>query len=108
MHSTAETTDKDKDKKRKLHFSRTARQSPDIFEKSEGFRILSITPSLYPIYNQCRYTQEVENEELSESYEIMMSEFSSKKDSDNFEQCFRNLVKFEKISVRESFSKRPS
>ena len=106
IHSPAEITSKPK--KSKLHSSRTARQSPDIFKKErEDLRILSITPSLYSNYSQARYAQELENEELSESYEIILNKFSGK-DPDNLKQCFRNLVKFEKIAVRESFSKRSS
>ena len=118
LHSTAKNTSKDevstlatfvfgKDNvsestKIKQAFCNTARQSPDIFEKLDDNRIYCKTPSLHR-YTNSKWSN-FENEELSESYELMMEHFANTQ-SEDFKQCFKNLVNIEKISLRKNFNK---
>lgn len=76
----------------------TACASPEMFKDVEENRMFSMTPSLY----KNKFITQGPSEELSESFEILIENFSNQ-DPDDLKQCFRTLVMIEKRSVQENF-----
>ncbi|OMJ90380.1 hypothetical protein SteCoe_7296 [Stentor coeruleus] len=86
-------------------FSITARQTPDLYHKfEESSRAKAKTPSIY-MYDFTKSNYH-ENDYFTQSYENML-ENCSYKDSDEFRECFKNLVMIEKKSLQESFFRQP-
>lgn len=87
-------------------FSITARQTPDLYHKfEESSRAKAKTPSLH-MYNFSKSNYS-EKDYFTQSYESML-ENCRYKDSDEFRECFRNLVMIEKKSLQESYFRQPA